>query len=101
MLRDDQILKALQRPTGTVDVLLDTDTYNEIDDQFALAYMMKSPEKLNIVGITAAPFLNKKAASVGYRLHIDIKYNNREYSWCTGIKQLIRVNFLCIVRTKR
>ena len=70
MLRDDQILKALQRPTGTVDVLLDTDTYNEIDDQFALAYMMKSPEKLNIVGITAAPFLNKKAASAGVGMEL-------------------------------
>ena len=28
---------------GIVDVVLDTDTYNEIDDQFALAYLLRSP----------------------------------------------------------
>ena len=27
----------LRRPTGKVDAILDTDAYNEIDDQFALA----------------------------------------------------------------
>ena len=60
----------LQRPTKPVDVVLDTDTYNEIDDQFALAYMMKAPEKLNVLAITAAPFLNKKAASAGVGMEL-------------------------------
>ena len=46
----------LQRPTGKVDVILDTDTYNEIDDQFALAYLVRSEESVNIKAITAAPF---------------------------------------------
>ena len=27
----------LRRPTGKADAILDTDAYNEIDDQFALA----------------------------------------------------------------
>lgn len=49
----------LDRPKGLVDVILDTDTFNEIDDQFALAYMLKSPDKFNIKAITAAPFHNK------------------------------------------
>jgi len=70
MLRDDQILKALQRPAGRIDVVLDTDTYNEIDDQFALAYMMKAPEKLHITAITAAPFLNKKSTSAGHGMEL-------------------------------
>lgn len=70
MLKDYEILKALERPTGRIDVLLDTDTYNEIDDQFALAYMMKAPEKLNIVAITAAPFLNKKSTSAGHGMEL-------------------------------
>ncbi|MBQ7141077.1 MAG: nucleoside hydrolase [Bacilli bacterium] len=37
-------------------VILDTDMYNEVDDQFALTYLMKSLDKLNIEAITIAPF---------------------------------------------
>ena len=48
--------KNLEVPSGKIDVVLDTDTYNEIDDQFALAYLLKSTEKLNTVAIYAAPF---------------------------------------------
>lgn len=47
------------------DVILDTDCYNEIDDQFALAYLMRSPERVNILSINAAPFLNKRSESAG------------------------------------
>lgn len=52
------ILKKLERPTGMVDVVLDTDTYNEIDDQFALSYMLACKEKLCCKAIYAAPFYN-------------------------------------------
>lgn len=45
-------------PTGRVDVVLDTDTYNEIDDQYAIAYLLRSQEKLNCVAMYAAPFSN-------------------------------------------
>ncbi len=38
------------------DVILDTDTYNEIDDQFAIAYALKNQDRLNIKGFTCAPF---------------------------------------------
>ena len=48
----------LRRPEGIADIVLDTDTFNEIDDQFALSYMVLSPEKLRVRGICAAPFLN-------------------------------------------
>ena len=40
-------------------VILDTDTYNECDDQFALAYMIKSQDVFNIEAITIAPFSHK------------------------------------------
>ena len=53
----------LNVPTGVVDVILDTDTYNEIDDQFALAYLLLSPERIRPAGICAAPFLNAKSQS--------------------------------------
>lgn len=57
-LDDAMLLKRLERPRGRVDVVLDTDTYNEIDDQFALAYLIKSNEKLDLKAIYAAPFHN-------------------------------------------
>ena len=37
-------------------VVIDTDTANEIDDQFALAWALLSPDKLDVVAITAEPF---------------------------------------------
>lgn len=50
-------------PTGKIDVVLDTDAYNEIDDQFAIAYLLNSGEKLNTVAIYAAPFKNGRSYS--------------------------------------
>jgi len=44
-------------------VILDTDTYNEVDDQFALAQTMLSPKSFDVQGITAAPFLNDRSKS--------------------------------------
>lgn len=49
-------IKKLDVPSGVVDVILDTDTYNEIDDQFALSYMLARSDKLRVRAITAAPF---------------------------------------------
>lgn len=37
-------------------IILDTDISNEIDDQFALCYLMKSIEDFNLQAITIAPF---------------------------------------------
>ena len=73
-MNDLQRLQNLSVPTGTVDCVLDTDTYNEIDDQYALSLMMKS-EKCHVRAIYAAPFFNNNSASpedvdCGYRLDI-------------------------------
>ena len=54
----EQYLKNLQVPSSKVDVVLDTDAYNEIDDQFAIAYLLRSGDKLNTKAIYAAPFHN-------------------------------------------
>lgn len=58
-----QFAKNLKVPQGPVDVVLDTDTYNEIDDQFALAYLLRSDDFLHIKGLYAAPFYNEKSSS--------------------------------------
>ncbi len=62
-LRDAELIRRLERPDHPVDVVIDTDTYNEIDDQFALAYLIKSEEKLRLKAIYAAPFFNSKSSS--------------------------------------
>lgn len=48
-------------PQGRLDMVLDTDTYNEVDDQFALCYAMLSPERLNVQAVYAAPFFNDRS----------------------------------------
>ena len=51
----------LSVPQGKVDVVLDTDAYNEIDDQFAIAYLLKNKDKLNTRALYAAPFFNERS----------------------------------------
>ena len=55
-------LKKLTPPTSKVRMVLDTDTFNEIDDQFAIVYALQSPESLNVEAIYAAPFHNDKSS---------------------------------------
>ena len=50
-------------PRGKVPVVLDTDAFNEIDDQFAIAYLLRAADKLDTKAIYAAPFLNSKVSS--------------------------------------
>ena len=54
----------LTPPTGTVDVVIDTDAFNEIDDQFAIVHALLTP-KLNVEAICAAPFHNRRRATTG------------------------------------
>ena len=46
-------------------MVLDTDTCNEIDDQFALVYALLCPEKLNVEAVYAAPFTNDRSTGPG------------------------------------
>ena len=43
-----------------MNIILDTDTYNECDDQFALSYLIKSKNLFNIEAITVAPYSHTK-----------------------------------------
>lgn len=58
-----ELLKNLEVPKGKIDVILDTDAYNEIDDQYAIAYLLNSEDKLNVKAIYAAPFFNENSKS--------------------------------------
>ena len=57
------LIKNLNVPAGKIDVVLDTDTFNEIDDQYAVAYMLRSDDKLTTKAIYAAPFFNSHSTS--------------------------------------
>lgn len=47
--------------TGPIDMVLDTDTYNEIDDQFALAYALLASDVMHCQAVYAAPFHNARS----------------------------------------
>ena len=75
-LSDDQLLKKLTIPaagTKKLDMVLDTDTYNEVDDQFAVCYSLCSPERLNVEAIYAAPFFNER--STGPEQGMELSYD--------------------------
>lgn len=59
----EQYFKKLNRPQGKVRVVVDTDTYNEIDDQYALSYALRKQNRLQVEAIYAAPFYNDLSES--------------------------------------
>ena len=59
---DLALLGRLQRPEGMIDAVLDTDTFNEIDDQFALSYLIRATERIRVRGLYAAPFFNQHSS---------------------------------------
>jgi inosine-uridine nucleoside N-ribohydrolase len=58
----------LELPQGPVSMVLDTDTYNEIDDQFAVVYSLIS-EGVNVEALYAAPFHNTRSNGPGDGMH--------------------------------
>lgn len=62
-LSEQERLEKLTPPSGKLRMVLDTDTYNEIDDQFALVHALLSPERLQVEAVYAAPFFNERSTS--------------------------------------
>jgi len=46
-------------------MVLDTDAWNEIDDQFALTHVLLAPDRVRLEAVYAAPFCNNRAATPG------------------------------------
>ncbi len=63
ILSDNDRLKMLESPVGRIRAVLDTDTFNEIDDQFAIVQTLLSPERIGLEAIYAAPFHNSRSTS--------------------------------------
>jgi purine nucleosidase len=64
-LSDEQRKSRLTPAEGKIRVLLDTDTYNEVDDQFAVVHALLSPDRINLEAICAAPFHNNRSDGPG------------------------------------
>ncbi|MFB6073470.1 MAG: nucleoside hydrolase [Haloarculaceae archaeon] len=56
-------LERLDPPDGAMTALLDTDAYNEVDDQFAIADLVCSRHR--VAALTAAPFDNDRSEGPG------------------------------------
>ncbi len=79
-MKYEQFIKNLSVPSGKIDVVLDTDAYNEIDDQFAVAYMLRSQDRFNIKGFCAAPFSGNNRCE-----------NNPEYGMNKSFDELVNI----------
>ncbi|MDU0202142.1 nucleoside hydrolase [Paenibacillus sp. MAH-36] len=60
---EEHRIQRLQPKSGTLRIVMDTDTFNEIDDQFAVVYALQSPERLQVEAFYAAPFFNDLSTS--------------------------------------
>lgn len=61
----ERVARLMPPKTGILPMVLDTDTANEVDDQFAMSYALLSPERLRVEAIYAAPFFNRNSRSAG------------------------------------
>ncbi|MCU6707720.1 nucleoside hydrolase [Paenibacillus sp. J5C_2022] len=59
LLSETEYAKRLTPPSGKISMVLDTDTFNEIDDQFAVIYALAAGEKMEVEAFYAAPFFNE------------------------------------------
>lgn len=61
---DEQRVRLLSAvPPAPARMVLDTDAWNEIDDQFALVHVLLSPDRARLEAVYAAPFANTRAAT--------------------------------------
>ncbi|MEZ4616555.1 MAG: nucleoside hydrolase [Caldilineaceae bacterium] len=64
-ISDSRRLEQLAPPVAKVRMVLDTDTFNEVDDQFAVTHALLSPERMAVEAIYAAPYFKKSISSPG------------------------------------
>ena len=61
-MKVDGLIEELYAPS-IKKMILDTDTFNEEDDQFALSYALLSPDRVDLLSVNAAPFFNANSVS--------------------------------------
>ena len=93
------ILRNIINPTEKTNkrIIMDTDTYNEIDDQFALVHLLLSEQlrsDIKVEGITAAPFHNVARNTNNYEHGMELSYkeiynviDTLDFEWNGPIKK--------------
>ena len=71
----ERILEDLRSPR-VKDVVIDSDTYNEMDDQYAIAYAIAS-DKMKVLSLHAAPFHNDRSSSFAEGMALRFKEMER------------------------
>ena len=51
-----------QKRDKKIRMVLDTDAFNEIDDQFAVAYALLAKDRISLEALYAAPFFNSNSS---------------------------------------
>ena len=69
------ILEDLRSPR-VKQVVIDSDTYNEMDDQYAIAYALAS-ERMEVLSLHAAPFFNNRSTSFEEGMELSFKEMQR------------------------
>ncbi len=72
---------------GRVPIVIDSDTYNEIDDQMAIAWAYLNPERLDLQAVYAAPFTNHFFGEGSSHTYID----NPETGMTLSVEEIHRV----------
>ncbi len=82
-MEDYERLEMLEYPKGRIDIVIDTDAATEVDDPFAIAYVMLSPERFAVRGIYAAPFaMNERASDPRTGMEMSYEEIRRILSMC-------------------
>lgn len=56
MLREKERLERMIVPTGKLRLVIDSDAKNEVDDQFAISWALRCPQRFSVEAVYAAPF---------------------------------------------
>jgi purine nucleosidase len=59
VITEDEMRRRLEPPEGKMRLIIDTDTHNEIDDQYALAWALLSQDQFEIEGVLAEPYSHR------------------------------------------
>ncbi len=55
-IKEEERKQKLNVPAGKIHLIIDTDAKNEVDDQFAVSWAIRSPERFIVDAVYAAPF---------------------------------------------
>lgn len=75
-------------------VILDTDIENEIDDKFALVYLLKSLDTFALEAVTITPFRGSKYSTIKHNTYKNAKEGiDKGYDTALMLMDMLKINF--------